>query len=211
MIIKSCSVCSGERMMNRKHTIIGALTCFLLFSSLLSCAPSPSRVEYGAQKKQQPTVTTAILEKQIHILINNERRNRGLSRLAWDDALNSIARKHSRDMAKRNYFAHLSPEGRDFLFRYKQEGYSCGIRVKNTVHLGAENIALNNLYDSITTVSGKVYHDWNSQEKIAETTVEGWMKSTGHRKNILTPYWRHEGIGVFIAPDDKVYITQNFC
>jgi uncharacterized protein YkwD len=198
-------------MMNRKHTIISALTCFMLFSSLLSCAPSPSRVEYGALKKQQPTVTIAILEKQIHILINNERRNRGLSRLAWDDALNSIARKHSRDMAKRNYFAHLSPEGRDFLFRYKQEGYSCGIRFSSTVHLGAENIALNNLYDSITTVNGKVYHEWNSQEKIAETTVEGWMKSTGHRKNILTPHWRHEGIGVFIAPDDKVYITQNFC
>jgi uncharacterized protein YkwD len=198
-------------MMNRKHTIISALTCLLLFSSLLSCAPSPSRVGYGGLKKQQPKVTIAILEKQIHILINNERRNRGLSRLAWDDALNAIARKHSRDMAKRNYFAHLSPEGRDFIFRYKQEGYSCGIRVNLTVHLGAENIALNNLYDSITTVNGIVYHEWNSQEKIAETTVEGWMKSTGHRKNILTPHWLHEGIGVFIAPDDKVYITQNFC
>jgi len=37
------------------------------------------------------------------------------------------------------------------------------------------------------------------------------MKSPGHRKNILTPYWKKEGIGVHIGPDDKVYVTQNFC
>ncbi len=37
------------------------------------------------------------------------------------------------------------------------------------------------------------------------------MKSPGHRENILTPHWKREGIGVEIAPDDNVYITQNFC
>jgi len=37
------------------------------------------------------------------------------------------------------------------------------------------------------------------------------MNSPGHKKNILTPYWRSEGIGGFIAPDGKVLVTQNFC
>jgi uncharacterized protein YkwD len=37
------------------------------------------------------------------------------------------------------------------------------------------------------------------------------MNSRGHRKNILFSHWRSEGIGVAIAPDGKVYITQNFC
>ena len=60
-------------------------------------------------------------------------------------------------------------------------------------------------------MNGAAYYDWNSQEKIAETTVQGEMKSPGHKKNILTPYFKAEGIGVVIAPDDKVYITQNFC
>ena len=54
-------------------------------------------------------------------------------------------------------------------------------------------------------------YDWNSSRKIAETTVKGWMNSPGHRKNILTPHWRSEGIGIAISPDDKVYITENFC
>ncbi|MBS1128555.1 MAG: serine protease, partial [Nitrospirae bacterium] len=39
----------------------------------------------------------------------------------------------------------------------------------------------------------------------------GWMNSQGHRKNILTPHWLNQGIGVFISTDDTVYITQNFC
>jgi uncharacterized protein YkwD len=60
-------------------------------------------------------------------------------------------------------------------------------------------------------VNGIAHYDWNSEGKIAETTVQGWMNSRGHRKNILFSHWRSEGIGVAIAPDGKVYITQNFC
>ena len=104
-----------------------------------------------------------------------------------------------------------SPEGHEFSYRYRREGYRCAISIGTTIHLGAENILQNNLYDSVITVNGKAFYDWNSQAKIAETTVQGWMKSPGHRQNILKPYWNNEGIGVFIAPDDKVYITQNFC
>ncbi len=196
-------------MIQKNHKIIVMLTCIAF---LFSCAPSPSRIDPGAFKKQpQPKINISGLEKQIHTLINNERQKHGLSQLEWDYALAGIARKHSRDMAKRNYFDHNSPEGRDFSHRYQQENYQCAVRVNRTIHAGAENIALNNLYDSVTTVNGEAFHDWNSPEKIAETTVQGWMKSPGHRKNILTPHGKHEGIGVVIAPDDKVYITQNFC
>jgi uncharacterized protein YkwD len=37
------------------------------------------------------------------------------------------------------------------------------------------------------------------------------MNSPGHRENILRPDYRRTGIGVAIAPDDKVYVTQLFC
>jgi uncharacterized protein YkwD len=189
--------------------MISIVICALV---LHSCAASPSRIDTGPLKKRsQPKLSAAGLEKQIHTLINKERHKQGLSQLEWDDALAHIGRKHSRDMAVRNYFDHYSPEGFDFLDRYQQAGYLCSIRINRTIHMGAENIALNNLYDSVTTMNGDAFYDWNSQEKIADTTVRGWMNSPGHRKNILTPHWRHEGIGVNIAPDDKIYITQNFC
>ncbi|HTG00576.1 MAG TPA: CAP domain-containing protein [Nitrospirota bacterium] len=179
---------------------------------VLSCtATRPVETQQRFVHKKQPRIDTAGLARQIHRLINDERKKHGLSLLAWDDALAAIARGHSRDMAARNYFSHFSQEGHDFSYRYRQAGYQCSIRRDRTVYLGAENILQNNLYDSVTAVNGEKFYDWNSSEKIAETSVQGWMNSKGHRENILTPHWGKEGIGVFIAPDDKVYITQNFC
>jgi uncharacterized protein YkwD len=194
---------------NHFQKLIYSVLCALF---LYSCALSPSHGEPGSlTKRPQPKISTIGLERQIHALINKERQRHGLTQLEWDNALAAIGRKHSQDMARRNFFDHYSPEGRDFLYRYRLQGYQCAIRINTTIHRGAENIALNNLYGSVTTVNGNSFYDWNSQEKIAETTVQGWMKSPGHRINILTPYWIREGIGVMIAPDDKVFITQNFC
>ena len=144
-------------------------------------------------------------------MINRERTARGLSPLTWDDALARIARGHSKDMADRGYFSHNSPEGRDFPFRYRKQGYTCALQTGDIIYTGAENIASMSLYRSITTINSVAYPDWNSSEQIAVSTVQGWMNSPGHRKNILTPYWLNQGLGVFISPDDKVYITQNFC
>jgi len=184
----------------------------IIVSACISCAiPNPTQSSSPPEQKSKPSLSVAALEKTIHALINKERLVNGLNQITWDDALSEIARKHSRDMSKRNYFDHYSPEGHDYLYRYEQEGYQCAIVEGRIVHLGAENIALNYLYDKVTTINGEAFYDWNSQDKIAETTVQGWMRSIGHRKNILTPYFQKEGIGVVISPDDKIYITQNFC
>ncbi len=179
---------------------------------LVSCAGrQPTRESAVPPQKGKPRITVSELEKRIHHLINEERQKHGLSALAWNSTLSRIARKHSSDMAKRNYFSHHSPEGHDFLYRYKQDGYACSVSVDDRLYLGAENIFQNYLYDRIVYVNDVPHYDWNSMAKMAETTVQGWMNSPGHRKNILTPHWKTEGIGVVISPDDKVYITQNFC
>jgi len=174
-------------------------------------APAESRSAKGAAHKPQPAVSPARLQKAIHDLINHERRAQGLAPLAWDGPLAAVARGHSADMAKRNYFSHNSPEGEGFERRYRKARYRCALRVANVIHLGAENIARGNLYASVTTVNRTQHFDWSSEERIARAAVEGWMASPGHRANILTAYWKREGIGLVIAPDRKVYITQNFC
>ncbi len=179
---------------------------------LQACSVSyPRNTGHQTTEPGKPLVRAAGLEQNIHALINNERKKHDLPPLDWNPVLTGIARKHSHDMALRNYFAHTSPEGHDFLYRYKQAGYICTVKTGRTTYLGAENIALNNLYDSVTTVNGRAIYDWNSERRIAETTVKGWMESPGHRQNILTPHFISEGIGVVIAPDDRIYITQNFC
>ncbi len=41
------------------------------------------------------------------------------------------------------------------------------------------------------------------------TAIDGWMKSPGHRDNILRPIFTQTGVGVW-QEGDKYYITQLF-
>ena len=165
-------------------------------------------IEYGKTKLVIPE-----LELQIHTLINNYRQSKGLHALAFDPKLTAIAREHSKDMADRNFFAHESPEGKDPTARGKQVGYTChkelgGGRYSEGI---AENISQNSLYNSYTKTTISIRYDWKTTEELAQSTVLGWIASTGHRQNILTPTYDREGIGVAVATDNKVYITEDFC
>jgi uncharacterized protein YkwD len=158
-------------------------------------------------------ISTAGLEQRVHELINLQRTSHGLKALILDPSLSDIARNHSEDMAALNYFSHVNPNGENPTDRGNDAGYSCRKDYGSYYTYGiAENIFQNNLYSSATYFSnGKTVYDWNSPEEIAQTTVSGWMNSTGHRENILTPSFDREGIGVAIAADSKVYITEDFC
>lgn len=156
-------------------------------------------------------ISIPALELRIHELINKERVALGLTVLEWQPGLLAIARGHSADMATRGYFAHNSPEGESFSGRYVRGGFTCEIRIENTIYLGGENLFKNNFYDSWEEVNGVRTYKWNSLERVAATTVYGWMQSPGHRANILKPYWRSEAIGIAYSSDDRIYITQNFC
>ena len=133
---------------------------------------------------------------KVHQLINEERRDHGLSSLSWNAKIAQAALNHSADMASRDYFQHDSPEGYDFSWRYSQVGFSCSVMKGNMIYGGGENIMWLEGYHGVNT--------------IAVATVDGWMNSPGHRENILTSYFQSEGIGVTIS-GNEVYLTQNFC
>ncbi len=154
------------------------------------------------------------LGKAVHLRINEIRQNHGLTRLHWSDELEAIARSHSYDMAMRNYFSHVDPQGRTFQDRYSKRGYTrrkvIGRQGRKVYYsIGGENIFL-------TSLAKWVYSDgsissYHTRREILRQVVNGWMKSPGHRKNILTPYWDYEGIGVAVRiPEGRVYVTQNF-
>jgi uncharacterized protein YkwD len=154
----------------------------------------------------------AELASMIHGMINEKRKSNGLKSLQWDQSLANIAYLHSKDMAERDYFDHISPEGEDFADRYAEHGYHLETQIGNHVYVGGENLFLNNVvrsyqYDPET---GEIYeYTYNTLDDLAVSTVEGWMDSPGHRENILTPFTR-EGIGIFVTDEGEVYITENF-
>jgi uncharacterized protein YkwD len=106
-------------------------------------------------------------EKRSFYLHNNARKNRGLKPLCVHPKLQKAARAHSRDMIKRDYFAHGNVGKRLRNFGYNWSTYG-------------ENIAWGQYK------RGK-----------ADPIFKAWMNSDGHRKNILNGKFREVGIGIY--------------
>ncbi len=173
-------------------------------------SPSPSN-NTPRITNTRPAIDIPKLEMEIHSLINTERQINNLPPLEYDTKLGEIARNHSYDMATHNYFNHYNLKGQGPTERAKAAGYSCYKNFGSYYTDGiAENIFQNWLYSSTTYYGGIAAHNWNTQEELASSTVNGWMNSIGHRQNILNRNYSKEGIGVAIFSDDKVLITQDF-
>ena len=173
----------------------------------------PQKIQEKNLREGQPSIDKLELERKVHELTNQYRIENGLDSLLFDEQLSKVARSHSKDMAKRNYFSHHTPEGADPTDRADSYGYKCQKIIGNLIYSGiGENILQNNLYDTVWYTAGlPTSYEWNTQDEIAQSAIDGWIGSPGHRENLLTETFDRQGIGVAIAADDKVYFTQNFC
>lgn len=120
-------------------------------------------------------------EKQIFDLANAARVRFNKPAYVWDESISNVARKHSQDMADRNYFSHANPDGKDPFARMEDNNLE--------FMMAAENIA--------------------AGQTSAIFAHENWMNSEGHRKNILGDC-KKIGVGVYFGGSYHVYYTQNF-
>lgn len=155
-----------------------------------SCGTPDARVMNASFSNTRSRTTARVSatgdERRAFDLINAERRARGESSLVWDAELTRMARLHSENMARQNFFDHTDPQGQNMTMRASAGGV-CGWRAI------AENIAYNSGYDDP-----------------AAFAVERWMTSTKHRANLLREGFTHSGVGVARAADGRVFFTQVF-
>lgn len=120
------------------------------------------------------------VEEDILFFVNKFRRTKGLKPLQMSGVLSKEARSHSKAMASgRTGFGH---DG----FESRIDDISKEI---GTVRAAAENVAYGNLS--------------------AEAVVDGWIKSPGHRKNMLGDF-NLIGVGTAKGKGNIVYFTQIF-
>ena len=148
-----------------------------------------------------PSTFEKDLELRVHELVNEARIDHGLEPLAYNDILSDIARLHSEDMGRRGFFEHESPEGNNFVDRYKNAGFRCSSIMGNAVFNGGENLV---------QIEHKVIIPFFNVEQFADSIVSGWLESEGHRENILRSEFIAEGIGIELT-FNKIIGTQNFC
>ena len=111
-------------------------------------------------------------------LLNAQRRKHGLRRLSHNRKLALAGKRHARDMVRRDYFSHDSASGADFVSRIMKTNY---VPAAAAWHLG-ENLA------------------WGDRSKATpRAIVRAWMRSPGHRANILASRFREIGIAIVLG------------
>jgi uncharacterized protein YkwD len=163
------------------------MRAFLVTAVLAACAasPVPTAVAAAAAERVTPTPAPARLNfatscgiprlRETILQRVNAARAAGKScggkrmprapPLAWNDTLFSAAARHSGDMARRNYFDHATPEGKQVGVRVTAEGYSW--------RAVGENIA--------------------GGERTADGVMRRWLASEGHCRNIMNPEFNEIG------------------
>jgi uncharacterized protein YkwD len=155
-----------------------------------SAAAGPATTSAAPAITAPPTTTTAprpttttppartTEQQRVVDLVNAERAKAGCRALIVDQRLVAAAQAHSTDMAVNDYFSHTSPDGSTFADRIRAAGYPSP---------GAENIA-------------KGYRS-------ADEVMAAWMRSKGHRANILDCTLTAIGVGLDTRGS---YWTQDF-
>lgn len=140
----------------------------------------------GCDKMQQPPTKVPdntptnpadpTIIQRIHEL-HLQQRGENRTTLLINNQLNQAAQKHATWMARVNKMNHTGENGSSFWDRILASGYN--------PQTGSENIAYG--YDT------------------AESVIKGWMKSFGHRANILNTTWTEVGYGVAADNNGRKY------
>ena len=129
--------------------------------------------------------TAAVITSILVELANGDRAGRALSQLRVNPILVAAAQAKANDMAAKGYFAHVSPDGKDPWYWFKEAGYSF-------VHAG-ENLAV----------------DFSDSADVERA----WMNSPAHRDNILDPRFTEIGIATAVGTyqgRETVFVVQEF-
>jgi uncharacterized protein YkwD len=111
-------------------------------------------------------------------LLNQQRTSRGLPRLREQGSLTGVAKTYARLMVRQRFFDHTSPGGSTMAERIKRTSY---LDDTHGWALG-ENLA------------------WGSGSSATPAQiVRAWMRSAGHRRNILDAGFREIGIGIALG------------
>jgi uncharacterized protein YkwD len=153
----------------------------------LALSPKPAKTTTSAvaprDAAHQPQALTE-MEAEVMRRINEIRREHHLRPLQPNEKLAAVARAYSRRMAREHFFDHTGPPGDTTADRVRAAGIQYSFLGEN------------------------IFKSVNAPDPVA-LAVQGWMKSPGHRKNILRPEFTETGVGIW-REGNSSYITQIF-
>ena len=164
------------------NKLINKIACVLLSLSLVICNFQGVSIVQAAENTVNLSVSGEELYDEAYKIlqrVNKERKAAGVPPLTMNKTLMKGAMKRSAELSI--YYSHTRPNGASC--------FSIEELSKIGYNFAGENIAAN--YSDATSV------------------MNSWMKSSGHKKNILSSKFKSIGIGVF-KHNGSLYFTQVF-
>lgn len=162
------------------YTLVSLLFFVFLFSTGLSSATASPSGFTGCSTGEIAPMINPIYEQQVVDLLNTTRMQYGLPAFQRVQQLDNAARYHATDMGQEGYFQHAS-----FDRVNGQLVQVCGtwdrVRAYYNYAYAGENLAMN--------------------ARAPQEAVALWMKSSGHRDNILNPSLTEVGAGFYQDPE----------
>jgi uncharacterized protein YkwD len=124
------------------------------------------------------------VEMQVHQIVNQARNSYHLPELTWNEQLAAEARRHASRIASGRFFAHQDPVRGDIDRRLNKSGIEWMRCAENLYEGDAGNLA--------------------------NEAVRAWLKSEGHRKNMLDSMFSDAGVGIAIKRDKTIVIVQEY-
>ncbi|MEK7602302.1 MAG: CAP domain-containing protein [Patescibacteria group bacterium] len=127
----------------------------------------------------------AVITSVLADLVNTDRSINKIGTLTVNPTLTAIAQAKANDMAEKGYFAHVSPEGNNPWYWFKQGGY--------LFTYAGENLAV----------------DFSDSADVEQA----WMKSPTHRANILNDNFTEVGIATAVGTYEghqTIFVVQEF-
>jgi uncharacterized protein YkwD len=157
-------------------TVRRALGLAVALSLTALAAPTGAHARGCANTDVLPTrANLAAVRAAVLCLHNAERARHRLPPLRENPRLRRAAERHASHMVGARFFDHTDPAGATMLDRLRRAGYTSGAHAWSV----GENIA------------------WGSGRLATAAEIHrSWMRSPGHRANILRRSFREVGIGV---------------
>lgn len=164
-----------------RHRVHAVLVLVLMLAGLLAALAAPvADARSRAEQRCTPAGIralhgTARAERRVRCLVNQRRAASGMRALSYNRCLDRSAERHARDMVRRRFFAHSSRGGGTPEQRARAAGY---------VPRGGGWTVAENLGWGVGAGADP------------RAIVRGWLRSPGHRANILRARFRDVGVAV---------------
>jgi uncharacterized protein YkwD len=159
--------------MRKKKVILGFAVAVVAALCITAALTLLSRQKAASPEPTQPQKTETVTAPdksptldlaKVWQLVNEERAKTGLPGLVRDPLLDKSAQEKCNDMVARDYWSHVPPGGGTTWDSVKS-------------------------YNRYTTAGENLAYGFTSESGV----VEGWMKSEGHKANILRPDFTNVG------------------